>query len=351
MDIKDEIFAGWMRDDGPETDVVVSSRIRLARNIDNLAFTHIAGHDDLDKVLRTVEEVIKSTRDLADMKIIDLDSLSVFERELLVARHLISPELAQNWERRAVILSEDNESSIMVNEEDHLRIQSLLPGSQFQKAWEMANRVDDLLEAKLNYAFSEDIGYLTACPTNAGTGLRGSIMLHLPALKRTNQIGAMLNAVLKLGLAIRGTYGEGTEATGDMYQISNQITLGQSEEEILENLSGTARQIIYQERNARSVLLKEYRSKVEDVVYRAYGLLKNARILSSEEALKLISEVRMGIYTDIIKGISASVINELMVIISPAYVSKVEDRELSSYERDVKRAELVREKLSSISIL
>jgi protein arginine kinase len=341
---KSDIFAGWMKGDGPEADIVVSSRVRLARNLDNAAFTHVASDDDLEKVLNMVEGAAKADKRFSNMELIKLDQLSPIDRELLVIRHLISPELAQLWTKRAVILGDHDEISIMINEEDHLRMQGLLSGLQFQRAWEMVDEVDDLMEKKLNYAFSEKIGYLTACPTNAGTGLRGSVMLHLPALKATNQIGAILNVISKLGFAIRGFYGEGTESVGDMYQISNQVTLGQSETDILGNLSATTKQIINQEREARQAILTRHRAKVEDITYRSYGILKNARILSSEEAMKLISDIRMGAHMDILKDIPPSTINELMVLISPTYINKaLGKKDMSAQERDIKRAELVRE--------
>jgi protein arginine kinase len=233
----------------------------------------------------------------------------------------------------------------MVNEEDHLRIQCLFSGLQLDEAWQLASQVDDAFEERLNYAFSPDYGYLTSCPTNVGTAMRASVMMHLPALVLTQQTSRIFAAITKLGFAVRGIYGEGTEARGNLFQISNQITLGQSEEDIVSHLKGVTRQIIDQERAAREHLLNENREQIEDRVARSYGIMANARIMSSEEAMKLWSDVRLGVDLKIISGIKVQVMNELLILIRPAYLQIMAGQELNPLERDMKRAALLRERM------
>ncbi len=339
--------SAWIKGTGPETDVVLSSRVRLARNVDNSAFTHAAGDEELSGIINMVEGVIAKSPEIKDMKVIRLDKIDFLDRGVLVAKHLISLDHAKNPNNRAVVLRPDEDVSIMINEEDHLRIQALMPGMALEEALRLGNEVDDVFEKHLSYAFSETKGYLTACPTNVGTGLRASTMIHLPALRFKHQIGAVLNTISKLGFAIRGFYGEGTEAVGDIYQVSNQVTLGQSEKEIIENLQGITRQIIDQERSARKQLIQDEGSKLEDKVYRAYGLLTNARLITSEEAILLLSDLRLGVQMELIKGIDIKTLNQLMVLTRPEYLQKLADKEITLYERNRKRAELIRERLVS----
>jgi protein arginine kinase len=226
----------------------------------------------------------------------------------------------------------------MVNEEDHFRIQCLLPGLQLEKAWQETSGYDDILESYLDYAFDEEKGYLTACPTNVGTGLRASVMLHLPALAITQQINRILSAVSQVGLAVRGIYGEGTEMTGNLLQISNQITLGQSEEEIWQNLYSVTRQLINQEKNAREHLLNEGREKLGDRAGRAYGILKNAWMIDSKEAMQLLSDVRLGVDLGLLKGVPLKILNELLVLTRPGCLQYLKDKNLNPYERDLERA-------------
>jgi len=277
--------------------------------------------------------------------LIHLSELSPVDRQILVDKHLISPDMLNDFQNKAVVMSQDETIVIMINEEDHLRMQCLLSGLQLTKAWEIINQVDDGLEQTIDFAFSEKLGYLTSCPTNVGTGLRASVMLHLPGLKLTRQLGGVLGATGKLGLTIRGLYGEGTEAVGDLFQISNQITLGQSEEEIIDNLISVSKQIMSQEQAARQVLYNNRREVIEDRVFRAYGILKHARILSSEEAMRLFSDLRLGLGLKAVTGIPAKLLNELMVKIRPAFMVKIAGREMSAYERDSFRAGLIRKEL------
>ena len=344
-DIIEGSLSDWIRGDGPFSDVVLSSRIRLARNLEDMPFPHVASEGDLKKVLEQVEGALRGMRGLGNLRMVRLAEMAPLDRQILVEKHLISPQHAENVKYKAVILRQDETISIMVNEEDHIRIQTIFPGLQLENGWQLASQVDDAFEAKLGYAFDEKIGYIAACPTNAGTGLRASVMVHLPALAMTNQVGKVLSAVSHVGMAVRGLYGEGTEARGNIYQISNQVTLGRSEEDIMENLKGVTKQVIDQERSARSYLLRETKEKLEDTVYRAYGILSNARLLTSEEALRLLSDVRLGIDAGLITEVDGKVLGELMVLTRPAYLQKLVGRELSPFERDFHRAAHVRERM------
>ncbi|MEW6727458.1 protein arginine kinase [Desulforudis sp. 1088] len=342
-------YSAWMRDGASDGDVVVSSRIRLARALADYPFPHRLTPEAAEEIVHAVELAVKDRR-LAEavggLELSRAAELSSLERQILVEKHLASPAFFQGpAEGRAIGLSDDESVSIMVNEEDHLRIQVLAPGLQLEQALEKANVVDDALERTLDYAYSESIGYLTACPTNVGTGLRASLMLHLPGLAITGQVRQVLATIGKLGLTVRGLYGEGTEAAGNLFQISNQITLGRAEEEIVQNLVAVCRQIIDQERAARRLLHQERPEIVEDRVWRAYGILRYARLLNSREAIQYLSDVRLGIDLGIIKDVSPSMAWTLMVLTRPAFILKY-GGELSPHQRDVLRAGLVRETLA-----
>lgn len=341
----------WMDADGPAADIAISSRIRVARNLAGIPFPHLLDQTKAENVIHAVRLAIKDQDVLSKVGNVELSLLSEMlpvERQILVDKHLISPELLSSFERKAVVLRDDEVISIMINEEDHLRIQCLIPGLQLQEAWDLINQVDDSLERTLDYAFSEKLGYLTACPTNVGTGMRASVMLHLPALKLVKQLSGVLNAISKVGLTVRGLFGEGTEALGDLFQISNQVTLGQSEEEIINNIVAVVSQIINQEQAARNALYKNRREFIEDLVYRAYGTLKYAHILSYEEAMRLFSELRLGIEMGLISGIHSRLLNELTVRIRPAFLIKLSGNEMSAHNRDVFRAELIRKEFSKL---
>ncbi len=343
----------WMDGSGPESDVMISSRVRLARNLKRYPFPHMMAKSTADALLADVTRATVALNQgggWGSFEIINMESVPALDRQVLVEKHLMSPQHAQDPAGKAVILRSDEAVSIMVNEEDHLRIQCVFSGLQVQQAFVQASGIDDVLESSLEYAFSPQHGYLTACPTNVGTGLRASVMVHLPALVATNQAGKVLSAIQKLGVAVRGLYGEGTEAGGNMFQVSNQITLGQSEAEVINNLVGISGQITDQERRARALLVAQAREQLEDRVWRAYGILRTARILSSEEALKLWSEVRLGTETGLIRGLSRKVINELLVVTRPAFLQHLEGREMSPAERDVKRAALVRDRLKTTGL-
>jgi protein arginine kinase len=336
----------WMKGSGPDSDVLISSRIRLARNIMDLPFPGNASPEDIQGVVEKAKGVLNDEgKNYLGLKLLELETVPVLEREVMVEKHLISPEHARPGQHRALALTDDESISVMVNEEDHLRIQVLFSGFQLEEAWELCNQVDDYFESELDFAFSEKYGYLTTCPTNAGTGMRASVMLHLPALNLTKRVNEVFGAISQLGLAVRGLYGEGTEALGNIYQVSNQITLGPSEVEIIENLQGVIRQIIDQERNARQVLLEKNELELTDRVCRGYGILKHAQKITIKEAMRLLSDLRLGVDLGIIDNVTANILNELMVLISPAALQRLEEKELKNTEFDQKRAELIRTRI------
>ncbi len=331
----------------PESDIVISSRVRMARNIESKLFPHYLNkekaEDIIDKVYNTVISANLSLKD--QFKLIKIGDIDPIERINYIEKHLISPALARNISGGAVLINNEETISIMINEEDHIRIQCLYPGLQLEKCFHMANKIDDLLEENIKYAFDEKLGYLTSCPTNVGTGIRTSVMLHLPALSLTGYINGIIHMASKIGLAIRGIYGEGTQYLGDIYQVSNQVTLGMSEEEILANLENVTLKIIQNERIARKKLLESKSIQLEDKVFRSYGTLKNARLLSSQEAMQLISDVKLGVNLQLIDEVSIEQLNELISKIQPGYLQKYFQSQLTDTERDIKRAELTRKNI------
>lgn len=342
-------MTSWYIQKGPDSDVVVSSRVRLARNFREYPFPMRMTEEQRKEVMDKTKKAVIGTGKSAGKSFLymDINGLPPIERQVLVEKHLISPDLAGSNRGSSAIISRDEKTSIMINEEDHLRIQCMYPGLQLEEAWNMCSSIDDGLERQIEYAFNERYGYLTSCPTNIGTGLRASAMLHLPALVMTGYISNILEACGKLGIAVRGLYGENTETSGNLFQISNQVTLGASEEELIHNITNVANQIIEQERGLRSELYKQNPYRLEDKVFRSYGIFRSARIMSGEEGFKLISDVRLGIDMGIIKDMNIEKLNEIMLLIQPANVQKVAGKPLSPDERDVKRAELIREKLNN----
>lgn len=337
----------WMRREGKQSDIVISSRVRIARNLQHQPFPMLATNQQSEEVLKQLQTVLsderlKSYGKLHPVLLADLDEL---DKRVLVEKHLISPNLANESRNGAVFISEDESLSIMVNEEDHLRIQCLYPGFQVQEAWEKATAIDDIFEAHVDYAFDDRRGYLTSCPTNVGTGLRASVMMHLPALVLTQQISRILSAVSQVGLTVRGIYGEGSEATGNLFQISNQITLGQSEAEIIENLYGVVLQIIQHEKTAREKLIGESRLRMVDRVMRSYGILSHAAIIDSKEAAQRLSDVRLGVDLGLIDSVPTEVLNELNVLTQPGFLQKKFSGSMSPGERDMYRAKLIRERM------
>lgn len=335
----------WLKGTGPNSDIVISSRIRLARNLEKASFPHWANKKQGEVTLASIEEALGKVEILNGSSILGLTDLDGLDKQFLVERHLMSREHAQKTDHKAVLIESDEVISVMINEEDHLRIQVMQSGFNLFEAWNIINKIDDALSKELRFAYLNDWGYLTACPTNTGTGMRGSVMLHLPALVLTRQINRILAAIAKLSFTTRGLYGEGTEATGNFFQISNQVSLGHSEMEVIENINSLIRQIVEQESQSRQLLLSHSKAMLEDRVNRSFGILKNAYIISSQEATELLSMVRLGSDLGLIKNIDRSKINELFIIIQPAHLQKIENKKLSSQERDVKRAEIVRSKL------
>lgn len=336
----------WLKGSGPNSDIVISSRIRLARNLDKISFPHWADKKQSEETLKRIEEAFGRVDMLKGLTVFKLAELDILDKQFLVERHLMSREHAQKTDHKAVAIDADEILSVMINEEDHIRAQVMQSGFNLFEAWNIINAIDDSLAKSLHFAFLQDWGYLTACPTNTGTGMRASVMLHLPALVLTRQIGRILAAISKLSFTTRGLYGEGTEATGNFFQISNQISLGHSEMEVIENLNSLIRQIIEQENQARQALLSQDRAMLEDRINRSFGILKNAYIISSQETTELLSMLRLGADLGVIKDIDRRNINELFLITQPAHLQKTENKKLSSQERDVKRAQIIREKLN-----
>lgn len=338
----------WLKGTGPNSDIVISSRLRLARNLKKIPFPHWADKKHSEQVLKSVENALEGMDMLKGLGVLRLDGLDTIDKQFLVERHLMSREHAQKSDSKAVAIEHDEIVSVMINEEDHLRCQVMQSGFNLFEGWAIINKIDDYLSKVLDYAYLEDWGYLTACPTNTGTGMRGSVMLHLPALVLTRQINRILAAIAKLSFTTRGLYGEGTEAMGNFFQISNQVSMGHTEVEVIENINSLIRQIIDQEAQARQTLFVHNRAMLEDRIYRSFGVLENAHIISSQETTELLSMVRLGSDLGIIKDIDRRAINELFIIILPAHLQKIEGKKLSSQERDIKRAEIVRKKLGKI---
>lgn len=334
----------WLKGTGPNSDIVISSRLRLARNLDKVPFPHWANKKQSEYVQETVKEVIGKVDYLKGTSIFKLADLDSVDKQFLVERHLISAEHAKISNHKAVVIDDEEIVSIMINEEDHIRMQVMQSGFNLFEAWHIIDRIDDALANELAFAFLANWGYLTACPTNTGTGMRASVMLHLPALVMSRQINRVLAAIAKLSFTTRGLYGEGTQATGNFFQVSNQVSLGRSEDEIIENLNGLIRQIIEQENHARETMVAKNQAMLEDRINRSFGILKSAHIISSQETIELLSMVRLGCDLGMIKDIDRRNINELFIITQPAHLQKIENKKLSAQERDVKRAEIIRDK-------
>ena len=345
----DQPFVYWMSLGAQDGDIVLASRIRLARNLEGIPFPQRAKEEQLVEVVAQLKESFGdlNTNSQNEYMFIDLEKLPLLERLVLVEKHIISPNHAREAGSRALIVKKDTTVSVMVNEEDHLRIQCLMPGLNLKEAFSSANEVDDIIERKHTIAFNEQLGYLTSCPTNLGTGLRASVMVHLPALVLAGQINRIVNAVTQLGLTVRGLYGEGTEAVGNIFQISNQLTLGFTEQEIIDNLYSVVKQVVDHERTARGGLYAETTDMLTDRVWRSYGILKYARSLSDQEALSMLSDVRMGCELGIINDAPDCNFNELMVITRPNFLQKMSYRpNLSGIERKRLRAQVIREQLT-----
>ena len=340
--------ARWLSGEDDAEGMVVSCRARLARNLSASPFAPKATLDDQERVIERVLGAAQRSRQLGNAAFFKMNALQGNERRLLVERHLISPALADSKGQRGVLFSSDESLSVMINEEDHLRLQAVLPGLQAQAAWQQVDALDDDLGGALDYAHSVQWGFLTACPTNTGTGLRVSVLIHLPALVLTEDMERVMRGLTQMTFTVRGFYGEGTNALGNLFQISNQSTMGVSEEEIVDKLAEVTRQIMEHEREAQTALLKEAPSQVVDKVWRAYGVLAHARVLSSQEFMNLLSAVRLGRSLGLMGKMSSGFINQLMIITQPSHLQAEAGVDLSPEERDVRRADVVRRRLAEL---
>ena len=340
----------WLKGDGPESDIVISCRVRLARNIAGFPFISRMSPDARHQTVQMVRGILTSSPSGQPMRFLDVETMSSLDCQLLMERQLISRELSRGEGARGVIISPGERHSVMINEEDHLRIQVLHSGLALEECWKECDALDDTIESGVSYAFHEQYGYLTACPTNAGTGIRVSVMLHLPALRLTREIQKVNQAAQKINLAVRGLYGEGSQAMGDFYQISNQITLGKSESELIANVMEVVTHIIGWERRVRDLLLKDNKGSLHDQVARAFGVLTSARSISSEETMHLLSSIRMGIRLGLIDNLDMATINELFIHTQPAHLQKLHGEALESTERNLARATYLRRRLDESSL-
>jgi protein arginine kinase len=338
----------WLRGEGPYADIVISSRIRLARNIAEFPFLSKAGESERRQIFRVLSDCIADIDMGKDSLFVDIEAADELDRQVLVERHLISRQHAEGEGTRGVAISDGERRALMINEEDHLRIQAMRSGLQLAALYEEISDIDDRIEEHVEYAFDDRWGYLTACPTNVGTGIRVSVMLHLPALKLSGQIEQMFRAAKDMRLAVRGLYGEGTDAVGDFFQVSNQTTLGRSEEEIVENF-GTQiiPKIVKFELSARDSLIKNRSNLLDDKIWRAYGTLENARAMSSDETLFLLSHLRMGVNMGRCGTLDLDTVNEIFLRAQSAHLQKLNGRRLDGEERSVVRAEYLRRTLGS----
>jgi len=332
------------------TGIVISSRVRLARNLQGVPFPGWASEEQREKVCEELRAACVAAPSLPESLYFNMGSLERVDKEVLKERHLISNELAEQGRGSGLILAAQEKIAVMINEEDHLRLQAIRPGLNLRTVWEKINAVDSELEERVPLAFSPSLGYLTACPTNVGTGLRASVMVHLSGLRLTEEIDAVVKGLDKLGLVVRGLLGEGTEAYGNMFQISNQGTLGQTEPEIIDWLTKVAEEVTLHEQNARSRLAESRRSYLLDYVGRAFGNLMYARLLSSKEAVDLLSGLRLGVELEMVKGLTIGKINEIMLLTQPGHLQKISERTLDPAERDEVRARVVRQKLGKVSL-
>lgn len=343
---------GWLDASGPHSDIVLSTRVRLARNLQGYAFGIRARTNDRKAILERVRAAAATVEMLRGFALLELRELEPRLRRILLERHLASRELVgENGSgppaSSAVLASATEPIGMMINEEDHLRLQSLLSGLRLQDAWRLVDRLDEELGARLPYAYHTEFGYLTSCPTNVGSGLRASVFMHLPGLVLTKEIGRVLQGLSQVGLTFRGLYGEGSEVVGNFFQISNQTTLGKSEEDLIDHLEKIVQQVIQYEQHARHVLMRDASSVTEDKIWRAYGLLRYARALSFEEVMNLLSGVRLGASMKLLPGLSVYTLNKIMIFTQAAHLDQAAARELPGAESDAHRAAFVRRILAT----
>src|SRR4051812_41877485 len=336
------------RRDAPHNKIVMTSRVRLARNLKGVAFPGWAKKAERIRALEILRPAVESMSPMKGAFAESMDNLTRLDKQILVERHLISREHAAKNAGSGLVLNKDESLCVMINEEDHLRMQALRPGLQLKQAWAAIDQFDSQLEKKVEYAFDQSLGYLTACPTNLGTGIRVSAMLHLPGLVLSEQINQIISAVNKLGLAVRGLYGEGTEALGNVFQVSNQMTLGEAESDIVERLNKVLAQIIEHEENARAMLLEKKPKSVYNHIGRAYGILANAHSISSKETMNLLSLMRLGVDLGIFPDLERCLVDELFITTQPAHLQRRFTEKLGAEERDLLRADMLRERLHSV---
>jgi protein arginine kinase len=341
--------ASWLDGSGDKSEIVMSSRVRIARNLNQHRFTHHCGNEELSGILRETWSAARETRGFAKHSFIPMGEISTLDRQFLAERHLVSREFLMNSSNRGLVINSDENVCLMINEEDHMRIQGFASGFDVEKAYQRAGDLAGELAPRLDMAFSERYGFLTACPTNLGTGLRVSVLIHLPGLVHSKEISKLLESLRKLNHSIRGLHGEGTEVMGNFFQLSNSATLGSSEEAIRKGLRDMVAKVISFEEKARDMLFRKARSLLEDKVWRAYGLLRYARAVSTKEALSLISAVRMGVGMGVIDDISIRALNELLIYSQPAHLPELGGTTMDSPERDVARAEHIRNALTRSS--
>ncbi len=338
--------AAWLSNAGSESLVVLSTRVRLARNIAGCQFPESADSDTKKRVIGYIDSVLTRSQLFSEgeyIKATDIDSL---DKDFLIERHLISPVFLNNTDmNKALFIDKEERVSIMANEEDHLRIQALSPGLDVKGSFELALKYEREMGRYLEYAYDPDFGYLTSCPTNAGTGMRASVLIHLPGLVLTREIDKLISHITRSGLIVRGFYGEGSDVLGNLFQVSNQNTLGITEEEVWKQIERITREIIDQEASARKRLVDEAADMIEDKIWRAYGILKHARVLTSDEVMNLLSAVRLGHAMKIIDFLDISLINEILLLSQPAHLQKYYGSQMDNNRRDFVRAQMVREKL------
>jgi protein arginine kinase len=337
----------WLSGEGAHAGMVLSTRMRLARNLQSVPFTHRARDEQLQGVLSSVSAAAQQSSGFRDGLLLRMNELGPLERQILVERHLVSHELGDGARPRGIMIAPDERLSLMINEEDHLRLQAMAPGFQLAEAWALADAADDELDQSLDFAFSEEIGYLTSCPTNAGTGLRASVLVHLPALVLLDEMPRVLKGISQVGLNVRGLYGEHSEVMGNLFQISNQTTLGCSERDSIESLERVTRQIIDTEERARERMMRDARIQIEDKVWRAYGTLRHCRSIQAKEVINFCSAVRLGVALGMPGLCPLSILNEMLVLTQPAHLQRLAGAELTPAERNVYRARLVRERLAA----
>jgi len=336
---------GWLESKGNSPEIAISSRIRVARNLNKIPFPQKASRQEQKESFEKIKVACEEISYFKGAPVLNLQEFDRVDRQFLLERHLISYEHSQGDGTRGLVIGDKELISTMINEEDHVRLQGMQPGMELGQVWDIVRGIDEEMHKKLDYAFSPEVGYLTACPTNTGTGMRASVLMHLPALVMNEEINKVLQALNKVGMVARGLYGEGTKVMGDLFQISNQVTLGPNEEGIIDNLERVVKQVIEYEIKGRKDLFKENKEKVIDAIYRAYGLLINARQISFAETMEFLSKVRLGIYFELELDTELNTLNELMILTQPAHVQESVGKELSPSRRDFIRAEMIRERL------